>query len=103
MWKKSPTMTRVSYSAVIENLRPLELEVGHLEATESGRAESAWLLAQGKKPVLLHTTALGPGKAPTTSTQGATLTAPLLREPTGKGNNSSMRGTFRRLLSHFTV
>ena len=102
MWKKSPTMTRVSYSGVIENLSPPELEVGHLEAMESGRAELAWLLAQGKNPVLLHTTALGPGKDPTTFTQGTTLTSTSLLEPTGKGNNFSMIGTLRRLLTHFT-
>ena len=56
---------RVTHRGLCQQLKGhLELEVGHLEDMESERAESTWLLAQGRKPQTFHTTALGPGKTP---------------------------------------
>ena len=54
---------RVTHRDLCQQLKGhLECEVGHLEDMESERAESTWLLAQGRKPQTFHTTARGPGK-----------------------------------------
>lgn len=66
--EESPTVTSVHCSGVSQNLKPLELEVGHLEAMSSERENVVWLLAKEEKLWLLITTGLGPGKAPTAFT-----------------------------------